>query len=78
VAAEFNKKFNRNYGLFEAYRLEDAEVALWSVLHRRHDAVVVDKLRAQGLKVGPAQAARLPPLPGPELADALRHLKAVA
>ena len=28
VAAEFNGAFGRNYGLFEAYRLDDAEVAV--------------------------------------------------
>jgi pyruvate ferredoxin oxidoreductase alpha subunit len=79
VAEEFNHKFDRNYGLFEPYRLEDAEVALVVANSTAGTAkVVVDQLRGEGLKVGLLKPRVFRPFPGKELADALRHLKAVA
>jgi len=79
VAEEFNHKFDRNYGLFEPYRLEDAEVALVVANSTAGTAkVVVNQLRDEGLKVGLLKPRVFRPFPGKELADALRHLKAVA
>ncbi|MCK4473331.1 MAG: pyruvate ferredoxin oxidoreductase, partial [Anaerolineae bacterium] len=79
VAEEFNKKFNRNYGLFEPYRLEDAEVAVIAANSTAGTVkVVVDQLRDEGLKVGLLKPRLFRPFPAKELADALRHLKAVA
>jgi len=79
VTEEFNRKFNRNYGLFEPYRLDDAEVAVVIVNSAAGTAkVVVDKLRDEGLKVGLLKPRVFRPFPAKELVDALRHLKAVA
>ncbi|MDH7486227.1 MAG: pyruvate ferredoxin oxidoreductase [Anaerolineae bacterium] len=79
VAEEFNRKFHRNYGLFEPYRLEDAEVAVVVANSTAGTAkVVVDALRAEGLKVGLLKPRVFRPFPARELADALGHLKAVA
>ena len=79
VAEEFNKKFNRNYGLFEPYKLDDAEVAVIAANSTAGTAkVVVDKLRDEGLKVGLLKPRLFRPFPAKELADALSHLKAVA
>jgi pyruvate ferredoxin oxidoreductase alpha subunit len=79
VAKEFNEKFNRNYGLFEPYRLEDAEVAVIVVNSTAGTAkVVVDQLRDEGLKVGLLKLRLFRPFPAKELASALSHLKAVA
>jgi pyruvate ferredoxin oxidoreductase alpha subunit len=79
VAAEFNKKFNRDYGLFEAYELDDADVAIVAANSTAGTAkVVVDQLRDEGLKVGLLKPRLFRPFPAKELADALRHLKAVA
>jgi pyruvate ferredoxin oxidoreductase alpha subunit len=79
VAAEFNRRFNRNYGLFEPYRLEDAEVAVVAVNSTAGTVkVVVDRLRDEGLKVGLLKPRLFRPFPARELADAMRHLKAVA
>jgi pyruvate ferredoxin oxidoreductase alpha subunit len=79
VAAEFNREFGRNYGLFEAYRLDDAEVAVVVTNSTAGTTrVVVDQLRAQGLKVGLLKLRVFRPFPAKDLADALRHLKAVA
>ncbi|MGQ9466351.1 MAG: pyruvate ferredoxin oxidoreductase [Anaerolineae bacterium] len=79
VADEFNRRFGRNYGLFEAYRLDDADVAVVVANSTAGTAkVVVDSLRAQGLKVGLLKPRVFRPFPAKELAEALRHLKAVA
>ncbi len=79
VAAEFNRKFNRNYGLFESYRLDDAEVAVVVTNSTAGTArVVVDRLRDQGLKVGLLKPRVFRPFPAREMVDALRHLKAIA
>ena len=79
VADEFNKKFNRNYGLFESYKLDDAEVAVIAANSTAGTVkVVVDKLRDEGLKVGLLKPRIFRPFPAKELADALRHFKAVA
>lgn len=79
ITDEFNRKFGRNYGLFEAYRLDDANVAIVVVNSTAGTAkVVVDGLRAQGLKVGLLKPRLFRPFPAKELAEALRHLKAVA
>jgi pyruvate ferredoxin oxidoreductase alpha subunit len=79
VAAEFNRKFNRNYGLFEPYRLEDAEVAVVAANSTAGTVeVVVDQLRDEGLKVGLLKPRVFRPFPARELADAMGHLKAVA
>jgi pyruvate ferredoxin oxidoreductase alpha subunit len=79
VAEEFNHKFDRSYGLFEPYRLEDAEVAVVVANSTAGTAkVVVDQLRNEGLKVGLLKPRVFRPFPAKELAAALRHLKAVA
>jgi len=79
VAAEFNAKFNRSYGLFESYRLEDAEVAVVVSNSTAGTAkVVVEQLRREGLKVGLLKPRLFRPFPAAELAAALSHLKAVA
>jgi pyruvate ferredoxin oxidoreductase alpha subunit len=79
VTEEFNQNFDRNYGLFEPYRLEDAEVAVVVVNSTAGTSkVVVDQLREEGLKVGLLKPRVFRPFPAKELADALRHLKAVA
>jgi len=79
VAQEFNKKFNRNYGLFEPYRLDDAEVAVVVANSTAGTTkVVVDQLREEGVKAGLLKLRLFRPFPARELADALRHLKAVA
>jgi len=79
VAEEFNRKFNRSYGLFAPYRLDDAEVAVVVVNSTAGTAkIVVDRLRDEGLKVGLLKLRVFRPFPARELASALSHLKAVA
>ncbi len=79
VGKEFGDKFGRYYGLFEEYRLEDAEVAiviLGSASGTAKD--VIDKMREQGKKVGLLRIRVFRPFPYKEIAEALKHLKVVA
>jgi len=78
VAEEFEKITGRKYGLFESYRLEDAEIALVilnSAAGTSKD--VVDEFRDRGIKAGLLKPRIFRPFPYEEIADALRHLKAV-
>ncbi|RLC65304.1 MAG: pyruvate ferredoxin oxidoreductase [Chloroflexi bacterium] len=79
VAEEFNRKFNRDYGLFEPYRLQDARVAVVAANSTAGTAkTVVDQLRDQGLKVGLLKPRVFRPFPARELTEALQHLEAIA
>ncbi len=78
VAADFERRFGRKYGLFETYRLEDADVAIVVLSSTAGTTrTVVDKLRAQGKKVGLLKPRVFRPFPAEELAAALRHVKVV-
>ena len=79
VAEEFAKMSGREYGLFEEYCMEDAEraiVIIGSAAGTAKDAV--DKLRAQGEKVGLIKVRLYRPFPAVPLANALANVKAVA
>lgn len=79
VAAAFEAVTGRKYGLFEEYRMEDAEVALVLIGSSAGTAkAAVDTLREQGKKVGLVKIRVFRPFPLEELAQALSHLKAVA
>jgi pyruvate ferredoxin oxidoreductase alpha subunit len=78
AAEEFEKISGRQYGLFETYRLEDAEIAiviLNSAAGTSKD--IVDEFRERGIKAGLLKPRLFRPFPYKEVADALRHLKAV-
>jgi pyruvate ferredoxin oxidoreductase alpha subunit len=79
VGKEFGKKFGREYGMFETYALDDADVAIVVLSSTAGTArVTVDRLRAEGLKVGLLKPRVFRPFPADELVDALRNLKAIA
>jgi pyruvate ferredoxin oxidoreductase alpha subunit len=79
VAEEFNRTFDRSYGLFETYQLEDADVALVAANSTAGTAkVIVEQMRAEGFKVGLLKPRVFRPFPGKEMAEALGHLKALA
>jgi len=78
VANEFEKISGRKYGLFETYRLDDAEIALVilnSAAGTSKD--VVDEFRNRGTKAGLLKPRLFRPFPYEEVADALKHLKAI-
>ena len=79
VAAEFEKISGRRYGLFEEYRMEDAEFALVLIGSSAGTAkAAIDKLREKGVKAGLIKVRVFRPFPGEELARALADTKAVA
>ena len=72
VAAEYEKVSGRKYGLFEEYRMDDAEAAvvvIGSSAGTGKDAV--DALREEGKKVGLIKLRVFRPFPMEELAVAL-------
>lgn len=79
VAKEFAEISGREYGLFEEYCLEDADravVMIGSAAGTTKDAI--DRLRAQGEKVGLLKIRLFRPFPAKEIANALSGVKAVA
>ncbi len=79
VADEFAKISGRHYGLFEEYRMEDAELAMVLIGSSAGTAkAAVDQLREQGVKAGLIKVRVFRPFPGEELAQALSKTKAVA
>lgn len=79
VANEFEKISGRKYGLFEEYRMDDAELALVLIGSSAGTAkAAVDKLREDGVKAGLIKIRVFRPFPGEELAQALSKTKAVA
>ncbi len=79
VAKEFETLSGREYGLFEAYRMEDAEravVMIGSAAGTTKDAI--DRLREKGEKVGLLKIRLFRPFPAERIAEALKNVKAVA
>ena len=78
VAQDFEKLSGRRYGLFETYRLDDAEIGLVifnSAAGTSKD--VVDEFRNKGIKAGLLKPRLYRPFPYRETGEALKHLKAV-
>ncbi|ABI68682.1 2-ketoisovalerate ferredoxin oxidoreductase subunit alpha [Syntrophomonas wolfei] len=79
VAAEFEKISGRRYGLFEEYRMEDAQLALVLIGSTAGTAkAAINKLRENGIKAGLVKIRVFRPFPGEELARALAGTRAVA
>jgi pyruvate ferredoxin oxidoreductase alpha subunit len=78
VSTEFAGRFGRKYGLFEAYRLEDAEiviVALNSAAGTIKDEV--DRYRSKGVKAGLLKPRLFRPFPYELIGTALKDARAV-
>ncbi len=79
IANEFEKLSGRKYGLFEAYKLDDAECAIVIINSAAGTAKdAVDRLRNQGKKVGLLKIRVFRPFPAEEIAAALKNAKVVA
>ena len=79
VAKEFEQISGRKYGLFEEYKLDDADyavVGIGSAMGTAKDAI--DALRAKGIKAGLLKVRVFRPFPGEEMAAALAGCKAIA
>jgi pyruvate-ferredoxin/flavodoxin oxidoreductase len=76
----FAELTGRRYGLIDAHRLDDAEyavVGMGSMVETA--AATADYLRAHnGAKAGALHVTSFRPFPGPEIVEALKHLKAIA
>ena len=76
---EFARVFGRTYPHFvESYLLEDAELAI--VISGGHAVTcraAINRLRAQGIKIGMARLLWVRPFPSDDLREALRGVKAV-
>jgi pyruvate ferredoxin oxidoreductase alpha subunit len=78
VANDFEKLSGRKYGLFESYRLDDADIALVilnSAAGTSKD--VIDDFRNKGIKAGLLKPRLFRPFPYEEVAEALKNTKAV-
>ncbi|HLM84384.1 MAG TPA: pyruvate ferredoxin oxidoreductase, partial [Candidatus Bathyarchaeia archaeon] len=80
---EINKEYaaisGREYDLFEAYKLEDAEKAIVVAGSTAGTAkVAVDELREQGEKVGLLKIKLFRPFPYAQIAEALKNVKDIA
>ncbi len=79
VAKDFEKMTGRSYGLFEEYKLEDAEIAIVCMNSTAGTTkYVVDNLRKNGIKAGLLKIRVFRPFPAEEVSKSLSHLKAVA
>lgn len=79
VAKEYAKLTGREYGLFEEYKMDDADYAvviIGSAAGTTKDAV--DQLRAKGIKAGLIKIRLFRPFPAEEIVEALKGVKAVA
>ena len=79
VSKEYGKLTGREYGLFEEYKMDDAEYAvviIGSASGTTKDAV--DALREKGVKAGLIKIRLFRPFPAEEIAEALKGVKAVA
>jgi pyruvate ferredoxin oxidoreductase alpha subunit len=79
VSEEYGKLTGRNYGLFEEYKMEDAERVIIVLNSSAGTAkAACDVLRAKGEKVGVLKLRVYRPFPMAEIAKAISHVKAVA
>ena len=79
VDKEYQQRFGRRYGLFEGYRLEDAETVLVTAGTIGSTArVTIDALRDKGKKVGMLRMRLFRPFPKAKLIAALRHARRIA
>ena len=79
IAAEYEKITGRKYNFFEKYKMDDAEIAIVVIGSSAGTSkVVVDELREKGIKAGLIKIRVFRPFPAPEIAEALKNVKALA
>jgi pyruvate ferredoxin oxidoreductase alpha subunit len=78
VGEEYGQLTGRKYGIFEAYGMDDAEMAIVVLSSASGTArMVVRELREKGLKIGLIKPRVFRPFPAEEFAEALANVKAV-
>ncbi|MCL2485204.1 MAG: pyruvate ferredoxin oxidoreductase [Endomicrobia bacterium] len=79
VAKDFEKTFGRKYDMYEKYKLDDAEIAIVVIGSTAGTAkVVIDDLRAKGVKAGLLKIRVFRPFPVEMIAKDLANIKAIA
>ncbi len=79
VSKEFEKMTGRKYGLFEEYKLDDAEYVIVCMNSTAGTVKqTVNELREKGIKAGLLKVRVFRPFPGEEIAQALSKAKVVA
>lgn len=81
VNFEYAKISGRSYGngLIEAYKLEDAEVAVVVIGSTSGTIkVIVDQLRQEGIKAGVLRIRTFRPFPAEDIRNSLKNIKAIA
>ena len=79
VCDEYAKISGREYGVFEEYKIEDAERVIIVAGSTAGTAkVAVDELREQGEKVGLLKIKLFRPFPYKQIADALKNARQIA
>ena len=79
ICKEFAGLCGREYGLFDSYKMEDAELVTIILGSTAGTArTVVDRMREQGVKAGLLKLRAFRPFPAAQLAAALKGAKAVA
>lgn len=78
IFAEYGELSGREYGLVQGYRMEDADVALFVLGSAYHTArVAVDRLRAEGKRVGVFTTKVLRPYPAEALYALCGHVDTI-
>jgi len=78
VGEEYGKLTGRRYGIFDAYEMDDAEIAIVVLSSSAGTArMVVRGLREQGVKIGLIKPRVFRPFPAKEFAEAFADVKAV-
>ena len=78
VAGEYAEISGRHYGLYDPYMIDDAEIAIVVVGSTAGTTrMVIDKLRANGVKAGMIRVRAFRPFPHELYAQALQHCKVV-
>jgi len=78
VASDFEKLSKRKYGLFESYKLDDAEIAIVILNSAAGTAKdVIDQFRDKGIKAGLLKPRLFRPFPYEEVAGAIKNIKAL-
>ncbi|MGF7048832.1 pyruvate ferredoxin oxidoreductase alpha subunit [Paenibacillus sp. DS2015] len=78
ISREYEQLTGRQYDMLDMYQMEDAEVAVF-LMNSASEIIkdVVDQLRSQGIKAGSIAPNMIRPFPQKEIAEALKHVKAI-
>jgi pyruvate ferredoxin oxidoreductase alpha subunit len=79
VGKDFGKRFGREYGLIEEYKLADAEIAMVAMGSTCGTAkAVINELREKGIKAGLLKIRVFRPFPAEEIVKTLSKVKSAA